>query len=251
MFVEQNGHRYCDKKCFDGYKSKANKWNGSDAQKESIRKFYQNRKNRHRPTASTTSQVISLKDSLQSRLSDSIQAVLSSDDFIVLDTEMKKGVGHWARSWNQVSEVYAIKFQGSEYVELYWSVEYIEASFLSDLKREWVGFCSDIPFVWYYGSQRCDEIRMEYLLGEGESYDYEWMDAQTKIAQRIMTTNVNDKSKIYVQALGLTFQEDSFIYPGDVSIIGDFQFENPDKLKVINDVQNLLNLILTAQFIVS
>ena len=66
-----------------------------------------------------------------------------------------------------------------------------------------------------------------------------------------MTTDVDDKSKIYMQALGLAFQEDSFIYPGDVSIVGDVQLENLDKLKVINDVQNLLNLILTAQFIVS
>ena len=59
---------------------------------------------------------------------------------------------------------------------------------------------------------------------------FQWMDAQTKIAQRIMTTNVKDKSKIYVQALGLAFQEDSFTYPGDVSVIGDFQLENPDGL---------------------
>ena len=66
-----------------------------------------------------------------------------------------------------------------------------------------------------------------------------------------MTTDVNDNTKIYVQALGLAFQEDSFIYPGDVSVIGDFQLENPDGLKVINDVQNMLNLILIAQFIVS
>jgi hypothetical protein len=148
-------------------------------------------------------------------------------------------------------EIYAIKFQGDEFEELYWSAEYIEETRPADLKRDWMDFCSDIPFVWYYGVQRCDEIRMEYLLEEGETYEYDWMDAQTKIAQRIMTTNVNDKSKIYVQALGLAFQEDSFIYPGDVSIIGDFQLENPDKLKVINDVRNLLILILTAQFIVS
>jgi hypothetical protein len=98
-------------------------------------------------------------------------------------------------------EIYAIKFQGDEFEELYWSAEYIEETRPADLKREWMDFCSDIPFVWYYGVQRCDKIRMEYLLEEGETYEYDWMDAQTKIAQRIMTTNVNDKSKIYVQAL--------------------------------------------------
>jgi hypothetical protein len=160
-----------------------------------------------------------------------------------MDTEMEKGVG--------MSEVYAIKFQGEEFEELYWSPDYIHSSSLVELRQEWAGFCSDIPFIWYYALSRCDEIRMGHLLDEDESYDYKWMDAQTTIAQRIMTTNVNDKSKIYVQALRLDFQEDSFIYPGDVSIIGGFQLENPDKLKVINDVQNLLNLILTAQFIVS
>jgi hypothetical protein len=78
---------------------------------------------------------------------------------------------------------------------------------------------------------------MEYSLDEGESSEYVWMDAQTKISQKIMTTDVNDKFKIYVQAVGLIFQEDSFIYPGDVSVIGDFQLENPLGLKVINDVQ--------------
>lgn len=244
MFVERNGHRYCDIKCFDGYKSKSNKWNGSDAQKESFRKVYQNRKNRQRPVDSTTSQVVLLKDSLKGKLDVSIQDALCSDDFIIMDTEMKRGIGHWAHRWDRMSEVYAIKFQGEEFVELYWSVDYIESSSMADLKQEWAG----IPHVWYYGSQRCDEIRMGYLLEEGKSYEFEWMDAQTKIAQKIMTTNVNDKSKIYVQALGLAFQEDSFIYPGDASVIGDFLLENPN---VINDVKNLLNLILTAQFIVS
>ena len=78
---------------------------------------------------------------------------------------------------------------------------------------------------------------MKYLLDLGESYDFEWMDVQIKIAQRIMTTDVNNKSRIYVQGLKLAFQEDSFIYPGDVSVIGDFQLENPDGLKVVNDVQ--------------
>ena len=106
-------------------------------------------------------------------------------------------------------------------------------------------------YVWYYGFSRCDEIRMEYLLDEGESYDFEWMDAQIKMAQRIMTTNANNKARIYVQGLGLAFQEDSFIYPGDVSVIGDFQLETSDALKVVNVVQNLLNLILTGVFIVS
>ena len=48
--------------------------------------------------------------------------------------------------------------------------------------------------------------------------------------------------------LRLAFQEDSFIYPGDVSVIGDFQLENPDRLKVVNDVQNLL---MIGIFIVS
>lgn len=47
------------------------------------------------------------------------------------------------------------------------------------------------------------------------------MDAQTMIAQKIMTTNVDDKTKIYVQALRLAIQEDSFIYHGDVSIFLD------------------------------
>ena len=106
---------------------------------------------------------------------------------------------------------------------------------MAKLKQEWADFCNDIPFVWYYGVQRCDEIRMEYLLKKGESYEYEWMDAQTKIAQKIMTTDVNNKSKIYVQALGLAFQEDSFVYPGDVFIIGDFGSIHP---KAIN--RNLL-----------
>ena len=229
VFVEQNGHRYCDIKCFKKYLSRVR--DGSDGQKESFRRVYQNRKKRQRPVDSTTSQVANLKDSLKSQLSNSVQDALSSDYFIVMDTEMKNGVGHWASNWDHMSEVYAIKFQGSEYVELYWSVEYIEASFPSDLKQEWMDFCFGITFVWYYGVSRCDEIRMEYLLSEDESYDFEWMDAQTKIAQLIMTTDVIDKSKIYVQALGLAFQEDSFIYPGDVSIIGDFQLENSDKLK--------------------
>jgi hypothetical protein len=88
---------------------------------------------------------------------------------------------------------------------------------------------------------------MEYLLDEGESFDFEWMDAQTKIAQRIMTTDVNDKSIIYVRALKLAFQGDSFIYPGDVSVIGDFQLETPDGLKVVNDVQNLLMRVEIGQ----
>jgi hypothetical protein len=201
VFIEQRGHRYCDINCFDGYQSKAEKWNGSDAQKESFRRVYQNRKNRQRPIDSTTSQVANLKDSLKSQLSTSVQDALSSDYFIIMDTEMKKGVGHWADSWNHMREIYAIKFQGDEFEELYWSAEYIEETRPADLKRDWMDFCSDIPFVWYYGVQRCDEIRMEYLLEEGETYEYDWMDAQTKIAQRIMTTNVNDKSKIYVQAL--------------------------------------------------
>ena len=91
-------------------------------------------------------------------------------------------------------------------MELHWSVEYIEASFPSYLKQEWMDFYSDIPY-WYYGVQRCGEIRMGYLLDAGEFYKYEWMDAQTKIVQRIMTTDVDDKSKIYVQALGLLFKK--------------------------------------------
>jgi hypothetical protein len=164
---------------------------------------------------------------------------------------MKKGIGHWAREWKHVEEVYAIKFQGQDFEELYWSPEFIASSTEADLKRKWIAFCAGIPYVWYYGVQRCDEIRMEYLLNEDESYEFKWKDAQTKLAQRIMTTDVNNKSKIYVQSLGLAFQEDSLIYPGDVSVIGDFQLENPDKRKVVNDVQNLLNLILTGVFIVS
>lgn len=51
---------------------------------------------------------------------------------------------------------------------------------MADLKCEWIAFCSGIPYVWYYGVERCDEIRMECLLDEGESYDFKWMDAQTK-----------------------------------------------------------------------
>lgn len=137
-------------------------------------------------------------------------------------------------------EVYAIQFKVKEFVEVYWSVQYIDSSSMADLKQEWDAFFSGIPHVWYYGVQSCDEIRMGYLLEHGESYELEWIDAQTKIAHRIMNTDANGKFMI----------EDSFVYPGDVSVIGDFLLENPNGLKVINDVENLLNLILTAQFIV-
>jgi peptide deformylase len=198
---------------------------------------------------STSTQVVSLSPSLKDILND-LKESIQSEFFIVMDSEMKKGVGHWASKWDHVAEVYAIKFEEDDFTELYWSTDYIEDTAIDDLKQEWVEFCYGIPYVWYYALSRCDEIRMSYLLLEGEEFEYEWMDAQTRIAQKIMTTDVNNKSKIYVQALSLAFQEDSFVYPGDVSIIGDFLLENHENLKVVNDVQNLLNLILLAQYIV-
>ena len=84
---------------------------------------------------------------------------------------MKNGVGRWTRDWDHVEEVYAIKFQGQDFEELYC----IESSAPTDLKQEWIDFCSVISYIWYYGVVRCDEIRMESLMKANHMTSSGWM----------------------------------------------------------------------------
>ncbi|KAJ3150755.1 hypothetical protein HDU86_006263 [Geranomyces michiganensis] len=42
---------------------------------------------------------------------ETIKTAISSDSFIVLDTELKCGIGRWAHEWNHVRQVFAVKFE--------------------------------------------------------------------------------------------------------------------------------------------
>ena len=151
-----------------------------------MRKSYETKKGRPVPGSSITSFVRN-QASWETAISQNTVQKLKSDNYIVMDTEMVKGVGHWAREWNHVEEVFAIKFTSFGQFELFWSVDYILMTEMTQLLTEWLEFTEDIDVIWYYAKSRCDEIRMKYLTGDIEA-SYHWMDAQTNIAMKLFTT---------------------------------------------------------------
>lgn len=190
------------------------------------------------------------------RLSISTQNAAISESYIIMDTEMVQGVGHWAREWDHVSQVFCVRYHNGNVTQLYWDHDYIhkENKSMQSLRQEFREFCLDIDYIWYYAKSRCDQIRIVDYLFEGKPVDkkMKWLDAQTLIAMKMLSTDSLNPLP-YVQSMSLASIEDAFILQDEDSMFIEIDVGLPanEREKVHNDVANLGNLLHLTRFVIT
>ena len=173
------------------------------------------------------------------------EIALTTNNYIILATSQS----------NDSPEVLAIKLTYSTYKQvrtlvkletLDWPSAYIEKKTSSDLNKEWNSFCYGISFIWYYESS-CDKKLINDLLYT--NCNCSWMEAKTNISKMMMTTDIKDVYKIYVKGMGLTDIQESYMYPGERSLVEHIIIDNPDKKPLVYDIQAMMNLVSIASYV--
>ncbi|KAJ3168454.1 hypothetical protein HDU87_001010, partial [Geranomyces variabilis] len=124
------------------------RYNGSASWKAAIARSNKRIAGRSMPSRSITAAARENREYLKGRIAETTKTALSSDSYIVLDAELKCGIGKWVREWNHVRQVFAVKFEaGFEVDLLYWNDDKRDVQIL---RREWLRFCTNVEYVWYY-----------------------------------------------------------------------------------------------------
>jgi hypothetical protein len=82
---------------------------------------------------------------------------------------MVQGVGHWAREWDHVSQVFCVRYNCGNVNQLYWDHGYIQSKSIQSLRQEFRVLCLSIDYIWFYSRSRYDEIRIVDYLFQGEA----------------------------------------------------------------------------------
>lgn len=229
-------------------------WNGSPRQLSSLKKGYETRKGRPSLTKSLQSLAIDNHRIMKARLPQQTHKSIMSESFIIMDTEMIHGVGHWAREWSHVRHVFCIRFHLGKVTELNWDHDYITNHSMQALRDEFRNFCMDIDYIWFYARSRCDQIRIVDYLFEGGAVNanMEWMDAQVLIAMKMFSTDPLNPLP-YVQSMSLASVDEAFIFQEEEPMFVEIDVGIPEqeREKVHKDVVNLGNLLNLARFVIT
>ncbi len=117
------------------------------------------------------------------------------------------------------------------------------------LKAEFLQFCESIDVIWFHASNRVDESRLKYLLGDS-STDYTWCDSLTSFVNQLLSTNEKDPLRAYVRSKSLMFISDSLIEDGQLPLLTTLK-PIGRAFKVKKDVQILADLVNIGRWIVS